>query len=124
MIEAMIAKYSSGLEDALPKVERNDERHFAAETILLTGSTGNLGSHLLASLLSMDRVRRVYAFNRRSSSFTIMERHKVRFEDRALDVSLLSSPKLVFLEGENDLPGLGLFESITKEVWTDLISHE
>lgn len=124
MIEAMIAKYSSGLEYALPKVEHNGERHVAAETILLTGSTGNLGSEILASLLSMDRVRRVYALNRRSSSFTIMERHKVRFEDRALDVSLLSSPKLVFLEGENDLPDLGLSGSITKEVWTGMISRK
>lgn len=113
----MISKYSSGLDENIQLPDPKLARNVLTETVFLTGSTGNVGSQLLATLLSMDRVRRVYSFNRpSSSSISIIDRHKERFEDKALDVALLSSEKLVFLEGDNDLPGLGLSEAMIIEV--------
>ncbi|KAJ3982149.1 male sterility protein-domain-containing protein [Lentinula detonsa] len=119
-IEAMIAKYSIGLDDGNHPTtfKRNSKRSVANETILLTGSTGNLGCCILASLLRMDHVRCVYALNRKSTN--IMERHKAQFEDKALDVSLLSSPKLVLLEGEIHLPSLGLSETVINKLQQEL----
>ena len=38
--------------------------------ILITGTTGNIGSHILAQLLSDDRISVVYALNRASTTRT------------------------------------------------------
>jgi hypothetical protein len=52
------------------------------DVILLTGTTGALGSELLVDLLASERVSRVYAFNRPVRTDTIRERHQRTFEDR------------------------------------------
>ncbi|KAF8218672.1 hypothetical protein L208DRAFT_1383230 [Tricholoma matsutake] len=62
-IERMIEKYSVGLESRLTAVTSTTQP-LVASVVLLTGSAGNLGSPLLASLLEDPRVQRVYAFNR------------------------------------------------------------
>ncbi|GLB38113.1 putative acetyl-CoA synthetase-like protein [Lyophyllum shimeji] len=119
-IEAMIEKYSAGLEAPLPVptgagVERNGRR---GEVVLLTGSTGNLGAEILAALLADGRVGRVYALNRapKEAGKTMRERHVERFVDKALDVGLLSSERLVFVEGDTALPRLGLEEGVYAQI--------
>ncbi|KAF8215633.1 hypothetical protein K438DRAFT_1799007 [Mycena galopus ATCC 62051] len=120
-IEAMIAKYSAGLEAPLNFGGKhvalsNGTVAFSSGTvILLTGSTGGLGSHLLETLLSLSSIQRVYAFNR-GSRIPISERQKEAFVDRALDATLLSSEKLVYLEGDTSKADLGL----PPDVWTTL----
>ena len=54
-MEDMLAKYTKGIPQS-----NNDGR----ATVLLTGSTGSLGSYLLDALLALDRVKHVYALNR------------------------------------------------------------
>ncbi|KAF8160222.1 hypothetical protein K438DRAFT_1985842 [Mycena galopus ATCC 62051] len=92
--------------------------------VLLTGSTGNLGSQLLASLLKDGRVRRIYAFNR-ASGRTLADRHLDTFKQRGLDILLLACPKLVFVEGQADQPHLGLSRERYEEMRTSvtLIIH-
>ncbi|KAF8215639.1 hypothetical protein K438DRAFT_1926187 [Mycena galopus ATCC 62051] len=120
-MEAMIAKYSAGLEAPLNFGGKhvalsNGTVAFSSGTvILLTGSTGGLGSHLLETLLSLSSIQRVYAFNR-GSRIPISERQKEAFVDRALDATLLSSEKLVYLEGDTSRADLGL----PPNVWTTL----
>jgi hypothetical protein len=46
----------------------------------------------------------------------MLERHRARFQDKALDISLLSSPRLVFLAGETYRDDLGLAADVLKEV--------
>ncbi|KAJ6578491.1 acetyl-CoA synthetase-like protein [Mycena capillaripes] len=98
-VERMIAKYSKDLEAAA-----NPD---GKAVILLTGSTGGLGSHLLEILLRLSSVERVYAFNRRGKR-PVSERQREAFLDRALDATLLSSDKLVYLEGDTAKEDLGL----------------
>ncbi|KIK55489.1 hypothetical protein GYMLUDRAFT_99487 [Collybiopsis luxurians FD-317 M1] len=97
-IEDMISLYSQGLNTAITsRVET------ASKTVvLLTGSTGNLGAQILASLL---------------------ENHSVgleRFEDKGLDIDLLSSGKLVHLEGESSQSKLGLADDVYHKLQDDL----
>jgi len=107
LIEEMVEKYSADL-DGTPR---------AKKVVLLTGSTGNLGSQILASLLQDENVKRVYALGRPSSGSTSMlKRHQERFKDKALDTSLLASERLVFVEGDTALPSLGVSESTYEDV--------
>ncbi|KIK65759.1 hypothetical protein GYMLUDRAFT_194612 [Collybiopsis luxurians FD-317 M1] len=116
-MEEMISKYSHGLDAPLPKpVQINTEKQY----VLLTGSTGNLGAQLLESLLLNDSVARVYALNRPSTRTSMFDRHLARFQDKALDSSVLSSSKLVFLAGETSRENLGLSEDTLKELRQNL----
>jgi hypothetical protein len=110
-VERMIAKYSEGLEAATNPDGKT--------VILLTGSTGGLGSHILEILLRLSSVERVYAFNRRGKR-PVSERQREAFLDRALDVTLLSTDKLVFLEGDTAKEDLGL----PPHIFTAVISIE
>jgi len=86
-----------------------------AEVILLTGSTGGLGSQLLAQLVTMPTIKRIYAFNRRASKSSL-ERHIEAFTDRGNDLSLLNSQKIVYVEGDTSIRGLGIDAGLLKEV--------
>lgn len=112
-IEEMISKYTQGLDASPPNPAKVDPTR---QYVLLTGSTGNLGAQLLESLLLNDSVARVYTLNRPSAKTSMYERHRARFQDKALDISLLSSSKLVFLDGETTREDLGLPEDTLKEV--------
>ncbi|KIK67018.1 hypothetical protein GYMLUDRAFT_37049 [Collybiopsis luxurians FD-317 M1] len=118
LIEQMIEKYSQGL-GATPasKTEKPN-----SNVVFLTGSTGNLGSQMLASLIANESVNRVYTFNRPSTRSSMLDRHRKRFEDKLLDVGLLSSQKLVFLEGEASQVNLGLSDDQYKEL-SENVTH-
>jgi thioester reductase-like protein len=110
----MIAKYAVGLGDevgdGVPGRSRN------RRVVLLTGSTGGLGSYLLASLLSHEDVAVVYAFNRPSKSSTIEQRQRAAFEDRGFDTAVLDSEKLVYIEGDAARPNLSLDDRTYGEI--------
>ncbi|KAJ3555005.1 hypothetical protein NM688_g2810 [Phlebia brevispora] len=97
-----------------------DENH---KTVLLTGSTGSVGSHMLARLLQSDKTVHVFAFLRKQKQGgdnVNVERQKAAFVDRGLDTELLISPKLTILSGNLTEPFLGLteerYEQLTREV--------
>jgi thioester reductase-like protein len=111
----MIEKYSAGLDRIFPLTRARAGT--SGHVVLLTGSTGNLGSQILASLLNDPRVEKVYALNRASSeSRSMFVRHQERFEDKALDATLLTSERLVFVEGDTAHLRFGLSEAIYDEV--------
>lgn len=115
-VEAMIAKYSSGLE--LPISEHTTKTDKTSTVVLITGSTGNIGAQILSNLLGDEGVDRIYALNRPSNSETSAERLKARFEDKDLDVSPLATEKLVLVEGDTSEERLGLDEATYEEVST------
>ncbi|KAG6820230.1 putative NRPS-like protein biosynthetic cluster [Arthromyces matolae] len=105
-IEAMIEKYSKDLDDS-PGIVGSSWSEPAV--VLLTGSTGNLGSEILAALLGNNRVQRVYAFNRPPPApLTIEQRQLDRFQERGLNPELLKSDKLFYLLGDAAQPDFGL----------------
>ncbi|EPS92706.1 hypothetical protein FOMPIDRAFT_1170901 [Fomitopsis schrenkii] len=115
-LERMIKKYSIGFD---ADAKRPTGPLLPDAVVLVTGTTGGLGSYFLAQLLVDDRVSRVYAFNRPSES-SIAERQTAGFKARELDVSLLSSSKLVYVEGDAAAGQLGLvkemYERLRQEV--------
>ncbi|KAJ7055851.1 putative aminoadipate reductase [Mycena amicta] len=110
-VEAMIAKYSKNFDVAPPAPAIG----IGAAVILLTGSTGGLGSHIVDILLRHSSVERVYAFNRPSHT-SVSQRQEAVFRDRALDVGILRSSKLVYLEGDSAREDLGLSENVFDEL--------
>ena len=113
-IKHFIDKYTAGLElresPTLPVLQ-------GQVTVLLTGSTGNLGSHVVAALLSDARVSRVYTFDRAASGTTPQKRLESAFEDRGLLLSLLSTEKIVNLTGDLNEENFGLSEKTYDEVY-------
>ncbi|KAG6840631.1 hypothetical protein C0991_005483 [Blastosporella zonata] len=106
LIEEMIEKYSVGLDD----LSANCAFEWTTPAIVLvTGSTGNLGSEILAALLGDSRVKHIYAFNRPPrGELSIQERHVNRFKERGFRPELLESDKLSFVSGDATQPNLGL----------------
>ncbi|KAF9060301.1 acetyl-CoA synthetase-like protein [Rhodocollybia butyracea] len=117
-IEDMISTYSKGLDVPIPGSHVDNVP--SKVVVLLTGSTGNLGAQILADLLSNDSVAEVYTLNRPSSKVSIMKRHQERFKDKDLDIGLLSSQKLVLLEGESAQPNLGLTDAVYSKLQESL----
>ncbi|KAH7882112.1 putative aminoadipate reductase [Phlebopus sp. FC_14] len=116
-IEDMIEKYSVGLgKKAANGVPTTRESYNNGHVVLLTGTTGGLGSYLLASLLDKKDVVFVYAFNRPSRTGTVKQRQRSAFEDRGLDNTLLDSEKLVYVEGDTSLHNLGLDKQLYEEI--------
>ncbi|KAJ6509744.1 putative aminoadipate reductase [Mycena vulgaris] len=112
-MEEMIAKYSptslgTATTGGKPGIGQSP-------VVLLTGSTGNLGSQILVSLLTDDRVLKVYACNRPAGQ-TLASRHLDVFRERGLDTQLLASPKLVLVEGKTAQRDLGLHPELYEEI--------
>lgn len=93
------------------------------ERVVVTGTTGALGSYILAALLENDNVETVWALNRKSTE-TLIKRQQAAFEDKMLDLSLLYSIKLVMLEVDLEDAKLGLRENAYQEVSTDARSSK
>lgn len=112
-IKRFLDKYANGLS------RRNLPTPPISQTgaaVLLTGSTGNLGSHIVAALLSDERVSKVYTFDRSVSGTSPLQRLELAFEDRGLSSSLLSTSKLVSLTGDLNEASFGLDEATYDEV--------
>jgi thioester reductase-like protein len=115
-INAFIERYSY-----LPQVGHASSPSSTAtaptdKVVLLTGTTGNLGSDLLSILLHDPTVRKVYALNRLSPEASSEERVKKQFEEKGLASYLLASPKVVFIDGKLAEPKLGLSATQYDEV--------
>ncbi|KAJ7618755.1 male sterility protein-domain-containing protein [Roridomyces roridus] len=93
-MEAMAMKYT---QDFPQPVAAAAHASLTGEAILVTGTTGALGSHILAHLLSLPEVSVVYALNRAGTNLEVRQRGA--FEMYGLDVELLRSAKLCLLEG-------------------------
>ncbi|KAG6371117.1 male sterility protein-domain-containing protein [Boletus reticuloceps] len=114
-MQAMIEKYSVGLHGPADGVLPSSQLIEPA-VVLLTGTTGGLGSFLLSELLKSPAVQRVYAFNRPSSTKSIGERQKSAFKARGLQIDLLESNKLVYIEADASQQKCGLSPARYEEI--------
>ncbi|KAG6916589.1 putative NRPS-like protein biosynthetic cluster [Tephrocybe rancida] len=118
-IETLVTKYSEGLSPLENTVAPHKET--SGVVVVLTGSTGNLGSQILATLLNNAHVSRVYAFNRRSEHVKdLLDRQKEKFEDIGIDLTLLESKKLVLVTGDSTRSDLGIDKQLYNEISSSL----
>ncbi|KAF8751541.1 Male sterility protein [Rhizoctonia solani] len=110
-IHTMIEKYKIDW----PAQEARDIQPVKKERVVVTGTTGGLGSHLLAQLLENEKVEKVWAMNRKSSKNN-RDRELSSFEDKLLDVNSLKSGKLVFVDTDLEDPKLALPNEIYDEI--------
>jgi len=85
------------------------------DTVLITGTTGAIGSNTLAELYKSCSATRIVALARKSIT-PIYRRQRKALEDRGLDPSIIDSPKITLLEGDPSLPGLGLADDVFLEL--------
>ncbi|KZT71132.1 ketoacyl-synt-domain-containing protein [Daedalea quercina L-15889] len=108
----LLRKYSSDLPSRAHAATARTKR-----IILLTGSTGSVGSHVLAHLLSHSSSYNVFALVRRDpSGMSPIERLMEVFKARELDASSLMSHKLTALEGDMTMPTFGLSAAVYQDL--------
>lgn len=109
--KSMLAKYTAGLRDvkrATAVAPSKSGKH--GQVVLLTGSTGGLGAHLLDELLKDDSVDTVYALNRKASrggGKSLQDRQRDAFSSRGIQQST-SHSKLRLLEADLTQQHFGL----------------
>ncbi|KAH8078746.1 hypothetical protein BXZ70DRAFT_658621 [Cristinia sonorae] len=102
-IEMMIEKYSKDM----PVFKRSGGKGWKGAVVLLTGSTGALGSHLLVSLLRNEEVSEVVTLNRGNND-DVVARQKTTLEARGIGVGVLECGKWTSLTGDMKEKDLGL----------------
>ncbi|KAI0712724.1 acetyl-CoA synthetase-like protein [Cerioporus squamosus] len=128
---AMVEKYKlppvppSGTQTTRGTGKERPARH--SRTVLLSGTTGRFGSHILAQLLQRADVERVYALNREKSvsDAALSARQREQFALFGLDVGLLSSDRVVFRAVQFENERLGLDDARYRELLSnvDIIIH-
>ena len=114
-MHAMVAKYTTGFPAFHPSESSAPPE--PSDVVLVTGTTGSLGCHLLAQLASNSGIRRVYALNRPPrDGKTIRQRQENALRARGLDVAILDQDRVVLLEGSLVRPMFGLPDTIYNEV--------
>ncbi|KAE8318762.1 male sterility protein-domain-containing protein [Aspergillus transmontanensis] len=121
-VQATLKHITNKYTNSLPKVEHQTIYVPAPSNIILTGSTGSLGSYLLDVLLLEPSIKKVYYLNRSSDAF---ERQIFSFYERQVNVKVLLSPKAEFLTTNLGGKTLGLSQSKYNELLnkTDAIVH-
>ena len=89
------------------------------DVVLVTGTTGTIGSNVLAQLVTDPKVGKVYALNRESSTSSDA-RQRIALRNRGLDPSVVDSPKVVLLEGTVSQPKLGLADELYEGLRTSV----
>ncbi|TFK52659.1 NAD(P)-binding protein [Heliocybe sulcata] len=109
ILNDMISKYTSDLPTQKRTVAPADLNE--DDVVILTGSTGSLGTFILHTLLLNPRVKQVFAFNRAGSSPSL-QRQRRSYKERRLDEAVLdvaaSSGKVVFHDIQVNQPEFGL----------------
>ena len=103
-MEEMLAKYSKNLPKAFTNGVDSTEDNNKKLTVVLTGSTGSLGSYLLDALLVSDRVSKVICLNRGANS---EDKQKKSNAARGL-VTEWANDRVQFLTTNLGKPRLGL----------------
>lgn len=110
-INSYIEKYSANFPVHRPSLPMS-----GSDVILMTGSTGALGTTLLAQLVNNSSVSKIYAINRKGAGKTLKQRQVEALIDRGYDAAIVSSSKVVLVETDSKLGPLGVSPALYDEV--------
>ncbi|KAF8513307.1 hypothetical protein BU17DRAFT_95460 [Hysterangium stoloniferum] len=111
-LQDLIEKYTQDWPVHRPQTTADSSSN---EVVLLTGSTGGLGSQILAQLVEIPSITRIYALNRPSQRSSYDRQHE-SFVDRGNDVSLLQSDKIVYVDGDTSVVGFNLNSDLFNKI--------
>ncbi|KZT25643.1 hypothetical protein NEOLEDRAFT_1178119 [Neolentinus lepideus HHB14362 ss-1] len=118
---AMVEKFSADFPVIQPASDTTSDS--TGSTILITGTRGSLGAHMLARLLQAPNVNKIYAVLRESDlGRSPLDRQQEAFGTRGIDPVILNSDKLELLESVLTEPYLGLSEGIYEQI-RGTVSH-
>jgi hypothetical protein len=86
------------------------------EVVLLTGTTGTLGSAVLAELASSQMVSKIYAFNRPSTAESLEGRQAAALLEHGLDLPSATAAKIIYVEAQLHQEQLGISADLYSEV--------
>lgn len=111
-LTAFLARYTQNFPKHIPSSPVPEK-----DVVLVTGTTGALGTALLARLVEMDSVAKIYAFNRPSrQSVGLLKRQKEALQSRGYDAEIAVSPKVTLVEGDLTGNGLGVDAYLEEEI--------
>ena len=106
-----VEKHSQGFSAPTPAaVERTSSIADNKKCVLVTGASGSLGSHLVATLAQLEDVRWVVCVNRRGST-EAKTRQQDALTSRGIKLDETALAKLRILETDSSKPQLGLPEA-------------
>ena len=105
----MAEKYSGNFEKHIPSSQAPTE-----DTIMITGTSGSIGSSVLVDFLKRPNVRRIYALNRPSAD--PIKAQKAALTKHGFDPSLVDTPKVTFLNADLAAADLGVGELLLEEL--------
>ncbi|KAF8320371.1 acetyl-CoA synthetase-like protein [Clavulina sp. PMI_390] len=121
LVQKYIADLPNGLAMSPPKALNDLQNEEAGvvhkDSILITGTTGALGSALLKQVIGSSRFERVWALNRPGPPGNSgMQRQQASFSDKGLDLSLLRHEKVRMIDVDASADHLGLSSSDYEEI--------
>jgi hypothetical protein len=112
----LVTRFTEGLPHFTAKAV-DSSAHSEGDVVLLTGTTGSLGAHILETMALRPDVRKIYALNRIGRIGTTVDgRQRLALTERGIDPDFLQSDRVVLLNAELDKAGLGLDEAMLAEV--------
>lgn len=111
---SFVDKYSTSFAEHVPSTASSPK-----DTVLITGTTGGLGTALLSELVASESIARIFAFNRKAQDgVSVPCRQQAALRAQGLDENLVYSPKVVMLEGDAGTGTLGLpFDILETVCW-------
>lgn len=110
-LKTMLARYTKPFPKHVPGSPSTGK-----DVVLVTGTTGALGSAVLAKLASSTAVGKIFAFNRPSRQSGIMERQKRALRSRGYDENISVLSKVTLVEGDLSAASLGVDAALEAEV--------
>ena len=107
----MVEKYSKDFRDHIPSSQPPTE-----DIIVITGTSGSIGSSILIDCLKCPNIKQVYALNRPSADPVKVQ--KEAFAKRGFDPSAVDTPKLTFLHADLTAGDLGIGKLLLEELRT------
>ncbi|KAK2749609.1 putative NRPS-like protein biosynthetic cluster [Myotisia sp. PD_48] len=117
LIDQLVSQFSLPAHDLPTKIQVQPHRNIDGHgiVVLLTGSTGSLGSHVLSYLACLEEVTRVVCLNRvhveESSSNNAYTRQLQSLRTRGIAIPTRSWQKIVIFETNMSAPLFGLDEA-------------
>ena len=114
-MQSLLAEYSTDFPSHPPRNAALPTPSGAV--VLVTGTTGSLGCHILETLARAPSVSRVYAVNRADRGGRgLQERQAEALRDKGIDAGLLDMGKVVLVEADLTKKYFGLSEESFRKV--------